>query len=164
MSRAQRFTFLGIAAVIALVAVVLLAGGGDDTSDSGEQAAATATPSARGEGEAAAGDERSEAGEAQGASPQATETPTPTPTPKPKPPLLQTGKVTKLKATEGDTVRFRVRSDTPEEIHVHAYDIEREVPAGETITVSFKATITGIVEIEFHGSGEQIGELTVESR
>jgi hypothetical protein len=160
MSRAQRFTFLGIAAVIAIVAVVLLAGGGDDTSDSGEQAAATATPSARGEGEAAAGDERSEAGEAQEASSQATGTPTP----KPKPPLLQTGKVTKLKATEDDTVRFRVRSDTPEEIHVHAYDIEREVPAGETITFSFRATITGIVEIEFHGSGEQIGELTVEPR
>jgi len=55
-----------------------------------------------------------------------------------------------------------VRSDTDEEIHVHAYDIEREVPAGKTITVSFKATITGIVEIEFHGSEEQIGELTVE--
>ena len=148
MSRAQRFTFLGIAAVIAIVAVVHLAGGGDDTSDSGEQAAATATPTS----------------EPQAASPQETETPTPTATPKPKPPLLQAGKITKLKATEGDTVRFRVRSDTPEEIHVHAYDIEREVPAGETIAVSFKATITGIVEIEFHGSEEQIGELTVEPR
>jgi hypothetical protein len=128
MSKGQRFTFLAIAAVIAIVAVVVLAGGGDD--ESGEQAAATATP-------------------------------TPEPTPKP-PPLLHAGKVTKLKATEGETVRFRVRSDTDEEIHVHAYDIEREVPAGKTITVSFKATITGIVEIEFHGSEEQIGELTVE--
>jgi hypothetical protein len=59
-------------------------------------------------------------------------------------------------------VRFGVHSDTDEEIHVHAYEIERAVPAGKTITVSFKATITGIVEIEFHGSGEQIGELTVD--
>jgi hypothetical protein len=148
MSKAQRFTFLGIAAVIAIVAVVLLAGGGDDTSDSGQPAAATATPSAT--------------NEAREASPQATETPAPTP--KPQPPLLRAGKVTKLNATQGDTVRFRVRSDTPEEIHVHAYDIERAVPAGETITVSFKATITGIVEIELHGSGEQIGQLTVEPR
>jgi hypothetical protein len=146
MSRGQRLTFLGIAAAIAIVAVVLLAGGGDDPSDSGQQAAATATPSAT--------------REPQEASPQET----PTPTPKPKPPLLQTGKVTKLEATEGDTVRFQVRSDTPDEIHVHAYDIEREVPAGKTISVSFEATITGIVEIEFHGSGEQIGELTVEPR
>jgi hypothetical protein len=145
MSKGQRFTFLAIAAVIAIVAVVVLAGGGDD--ESGEQAAATATPSATAEPEEA--------------SPQETATPTPEPTPKP-PPLLHAGKVTKLKATEGETVRFRVRSDTDEEIHVHAYDIEREVPAGKTITVSFKATITGIVEIEFHGSEEQIGELTVE--
>jgi hypothetical protein len=144
MSKGQRFTFLAIAAVIAIVAVVVLAGGGDDDpADSGEQAAATATPTAT------------------EAAPEATETPTPEPTPKP-PPLLRAGKVTKLKATEGDTVRFRVRSDTDEEIHVHAYDIERAVPAGKTVNVSFKATITGIVEIEFHGSGEQIAELTVE--
>jgi hypothetical protein len=150
MSKGQRLTFLAIAAVIAIVAVVVLAGGGDDGSgDSGQQAAATATPSAT--------------AEPQEAAPEETETPTPEPTPKP-PPLLRAGRVTELKFKEGDTVRFRVRSDTDEEIHVHAYDIEREVPAGKTITVAFKATITGIVEIEFHGSGEQIGKLTVEQR
>jgi hypothetical protein len=144
MSKGQRFTFLAIAAMIAIVAVVVLAGGGDDDpADSGEQAAATATPTAT------------------EAAPEATETPTPEPTPKP-PPLLRAGKVTKLQATEGETVRFRVRSDTDEEIHVHAYDIERAVPAGKTVNVSFKGTITGIVEIEFHGSGEQIAQLTIE--
>jgi hypothetical protein len=147
MSDGQRFTFLAIAAVIAIVAVVVLTGGGDDESDSGEQAAATATPTAT--------------AEPQEAAPLETATPTPEPTPKP-PPLLRAGKVTKLKAIEGKTVRFRVRSDTDEEIHVHAYDIERAVPAGKTVNVSFKANITGIVEIEFHGSGEQIAELTVE--
>jgi hypothetical protein len=149
MSKGQRFTFLAIAAVIAIVAVVVLTGGDDDSSDSGEQAAATATPTA------------TATAEPQEAAPEAT--PTPEPTPKP-PPLLRAGKVTKLKATEGETVRFRVRSDTDEEIHVHAYDIERAVPAGKTVNVSFKATITGIVEIEFHGSGEQIAELTVEPK
>lgn len=150
MSKGQRFTFLAIAAVIAIVAVVVLAGSGDDEpADSGEQAAATATPSAT--------------AEPQEASPQETATPTPEPTPKP-PPLLRAGKVTKLKATEGETVRFRVRSGTDEEIHVHAYDITREIPAGKTVDVAFKATITGVVEIEFHGSGEQIAELTVEPR
>jgi hypothetical protein len=147
MSKGQRFTFLAIAAVIAIVAVVVLAGGGsDEPSDSGEQAAATATPSAT--------------QEAQEAAPQATETPTPEPTPEP-PPLLRAGRVTKLEATEGKTVRFRVRSGTDEEIHVHAYDITREIAAGKTVNVAFKATITGVVEIEFHGSGETIGELTV---
>ena len=47
-------------------------------------------------------------------------------------------------------MRFRVTADEDEEIHVHGYDIEKEVPAGETIDVSFPATITGIFEIEFH--------------
>jgi hypothetical protein len=141
MSKGQRFTFLAIAAVIAIVAVVVLAGGGDD--ESGEQAAATATPSATAEPEEA--------------SPQETATPTSEP-----PPLLRAGKVTKLEATEGETVRFRVRSDTDEEIHVHAYDISRDAPAGEIVTVAFKADITGVMEIEFEHSGEQIAQLTVE--
>jgi hypothetical protein len=153
MSRGQRLTFLGIAAAIAVVAVVviLVAGGGDD-EDSGTQASATqtATPTPT--------QDQPEA------SPQETETPTPTPTatPKPKPPLLQSGKVTRLEFEEGETVRFRVRSDIDEEIHVHGYDITEAIPAGETVTVSFKGTIQGIFEIEFHGSGEVIGELRVE--
>jgi hypothetical protein len=147
MSKGQRFTFLAIAALIAIVAVVVLAGSGDESGDSGEQAAATAPPSAT--------------QEPQEAAPQATETPTPEPTPEP-PPLLRAGRVAKLEATEGKTVRFRVRSDTDEEIHVHAYDIYRDIPAGKTVNVAFKADITGIIEIEFHGSGETIAELKVE--
>jgi hypothetical protein len=142
-------TFLGIAVVIAVVAVILIAGSGDDDTDTEQTAATpTATPT--------------ETAAPQEASPQDTPTPTPTPTPEPKPPLLQSGKVTRLDYKKDDTARFRVRSDQDEEIHVHGYDIEKEVPGGETVTVSFKATIEGIFEIEFHSSGEQIGELRVE--
>ena len=144
MTRGQRLTFLGIAAVIAIVAVILLAGGGDET-DNAANSAQTATPTAT---------ETASDGEA-------TATPTPTATPKP-PPLLQAGKVRKLSFDEGDTVRFRVRSDTAEEIHVHGYDITKEIPPNKTTAVSFKASITGIFEIEFHGSGTQIAELKVE--
>ena len=134
MSRRQRFTFLAIAVVIAVIAAVALADTSEDDDDQPSQTAATETA-----------------------------TPTPTPTPKP-PPLLTAGKVTELNFTEDETVRFRVRSDAPEEIHVHCYDITRDVPAGETITVSFKASITGICEIEFHNSGEPIGELRVDPK
>lgn len=77
-------------------------------------------------------------------------------------PLLQAGGVTKLNATQGDTVTFRVESDTDEEVHVHGYDLKYDVAAGETKSISFEAGLTGIFEIEFEGSGEQIGELTVE--
>jgi hypothetical protein len=144
MSARQRFTFLAIAVVIAVVAVIVLA----DTSEDDEQpsqTAATATPTATA---------------TESAEETATATPTPTPTPEP-PPLLTAGKVAELEFTEGETIRFRVRSGEPEEIHVHCYDITRDVPAGRTINVSFKATITGTCEVEFHNSGESIAELTV---
>ncbi len=61
-------------------------------------------------------------------------------------------------------MRFRVRSDVDEEIHIHGYDIAKDIEAGETISVSFKATITGIFEIEFEDSAEQIAELRVDPR
>ncbi len=92
-----------------------------------------------------------------------TETPTPTPTATPKPPpLLKAGKVKKLTYDKGETVRFRVVSDTAEEVHIHGYDIKKDLEPNKTATVSFKATITGIFEIEFEGSATQIGELKVE--
>jgi hypothetical protein len=141
MTRAQRLSFLGIAVVIAVVAVILLASGGDET-DKASNSAQTPTPTASG------GD--------------ATATPTATATPKPQPPLLQAGKVKTLTYNEGDTVRFRVRSDKAEEVHIHGYDIKKELEPNQTETVSFKASITGIFEIEFEGSATQIAELKVE--
>jgi hypothetical protein len=146
MSRGQRLTFLGIAAVIAVVAVILLAGGGGDDSGDRSNAASTATPTATEDTGGAAAEEA---------------TPTPTPKPKPKPPLLKAGSEKALTFEEGETVRFRVTSDEDEEIHVHGYDITKEVPAGETVNVSFKATITGIFEIEFHHSGALLAQLKV---
>ena len=145
MSRNQRLGFLGIAAVIAVAAIIVLsAGGGDDEQEatSTAQQTATHTTTATPEGE--------------------TPTPTPSPTPKPKPPLLQAGKVTKLRFSEGETVRFRVRHDAPEHVHVHGFDIVKDLEPGKTVTISFKATITGIFEIELEDSAEQIGELRVD--
>ena len=142
MSRGQRFTFLAIALVIAVAAIVVLADTSEDETEP-TQSAATATP------EASPGEEE-------------TPTATPTPTPRPQPPLLTAGRVRELEYTEGDTIRFRVRSDAPEEIHVHCYDITRAVPPGRIISVSFEADITGICEVELHNSGESIAELRVE--
>jgi len=149
MSRSQRFTFLGIAALIAVVAVVVILAAGGDDEDTGTPSSATqtATPTPT-------QDE---------ASPQETETPTPTPTAEPVP-LLKAGKVTRLEFKEGDTIKFRVTSEEDEEVHVHGYDIARDIGAGETISMSFKATIEGIFEIEFEHAKEQIGELRVEPK
>lgn len=84
-----------------------------------------------------------------------------TPKPKPKTPLLTTAKVTELEVDKGDIVRFRARSSAGDEVHVHGYDISKEAPPGETISMSFKADLEGIFEIEFEQSGTEIGRLTV---
>ena len=151
MSRNQRLTFLGIAAAIAVVAISVLTvgGGSDDNAEASANTSAqqTATPTAEKTEEAAA-----------------TETPTPTPTPKPQPPLLQAGKVTKLRYDEGETVRFRVRHPEAEEVHVHGYNIAKDLEPNQTVAVSFPASITGIFEIELEHSGEQIAELRVDPK
>ena len=150
MSRNQRLSFLGIAAVIAVVAVIVLtAGGGADETeqDSADNAAATATATAT---------PSEDAGQQ-----ESTPTPTPTPTPKPQPPLLVAGKVTKLRLTEGETVRFRVRSDAADHVHIHGYDIMKDVEPGKTANVAFKATITGIFEVELEGAHVQIAQIVV---
>jgi hypothetical protein len=143
MSRAQRLSFLGIAVVIAIVAIVVLADSSEDpATPPADNADATATPT-------------------EGASAADTPTPTPTPTPKPQPPLLDGSKVVKLEFTEGDTVRFRVKSDAAEEVHVHGYNIAKDVEPGQVTTVSFPASITGIFEIEYEHAKQQIAELRV---
>ena len=148
MTRNQRLTFLGIAAVIAVVAIVIFAvsGGSDDTSQNTAEQTATPSPTPTAAGE------------------ESTPTATATATPAPQPPLLQAGKVAKLRYTEGETVRFRVVSDTAEEVHVHGYDIKKDLEPGQTATMSFKASITGIFEIEFEQSAEQIAELRVDPK
>jgi len=142
MSRGQRLTFLGIAAAIAVAAVILFAAGGDGTDDASKSAStATPTPNASAEGTASA---------------------TATATPKPKPPpLLQAGTEKALTFKQGQTVRFRVRNDEKEEVHVHGYDIKKDLEPGKTETVAFKATIPGIFEIELEGSGTPLAQLKV---
>lgn len=69
--------------------------------------------------------------------------------------------VAELEYDAGEEVRFRVRSNTADEVHVHGYDVTKEVPAGRPVTVTFPAELEGIYEAELHGSGEQIAEIRV---
>jgi hypothetical protein len=143
VSRAQRLSFLAVAVVIAVVAVIVLTSGGDDEPDT---TSATATPTAT----AAPGETGTPA-------PEATRPPH-----RPAPPTLTPGKVMDLRFKENDIVRFRVRSDVADEVHVHGYDLMKDVEPGQTITFSFPATITGIFEIELENAGEQIAQLRVD--
>lgn len=71
------------------------------------------------------------------------------------------GGVQQLEFDAGERVRFTVRSNEADEIHVHGYDVTERLPAGRAVPVSFPAEIEGIFEVELHGSGMQIAELRV---
>jgi hypothetical protein len=148
MSRSTRLGLLAVALVILVVAFVALRPSADDSETTAD--APTATPTLT---------------ETATPAPGATETPTPSPTPKPTVdpgPLLTGSTVVKIRVDKGETVRFRVRSPHDEEVHIHGYDIKKDVKAGQTAKVSFKATIDGIFEIEFEDAGKQIAELRVD--
>ena len=150
MSRTQRLAMLGVAALIAVIALVVIPGG-DDEADTPQPAAQT-TPQ-----------ETTSSPTTDGASTTAAE-PKPEPKPKPKPPLLRAGREPELDFKKGDTIRFRVRHPEAEEVHVHGYDISRDLEPGKTVTMSFKATIEGIFEVELEHSGTPIASLKVEPK
>jgi hypothetical protein len=66
---------------------------------------------------------------------------------------------------EGDRVTLRITTvGEPTEIHVHGYDLEREIAPGEPTTLEFEADLTGRFEIEDHASGAVLGALLVRPR
>jgi hypothetical protein len=71
------------------------------------------------------------------------------------------GGVAELSYSAGERIRFKVRSDVAGEIHVHGYDLTKDVEAGGTVGFDFAATIEGVFETELEDRGEQILELRV---
>jgi hypothetical protein len=71
------------------------------------------------------------------------------------------GGIAEISVNEGEPVRFRVRSAVADEVHVHGYDIGKDVRAGGSVSFDFPATIEGVFEAELESRKEQILELTV---
>ena len=65
---------------------------------------------------------------------------------------------------EGDRVKLLLTSDELVEVHLHGYDLEREIGPGVTTTLSFEADLTGRFEIKGHESEEVLGVLLVQPR
>ena len=72
------------------------------------------------------------------------------------------GGVQELKVKKDGQVHLTVNSDTPDEIHVHGYDLMKDVEKGGSVKFDFKATIDGRFEIELEDAKEQIADLSVE--
>ena len=142
---------VGLAALAAIVVLfVVLAGGGDDDSDTSgtgttqaQTQPATGATVTTGQGQA---------------------------NPKPQKPATARivvvggkprGGVERLAYERGDRIQFAVTSDVADVVHVHGYDVSKDVPAGGTARFSVPARLEGVFEVELEARHEQIAELRV---
>ena len=59
-------------------------------------------------------------------------------------------------------MQLLVSSDVDDEVHVHGYEIEKEVAAGQSVTIDFTANQTGVFEVETHESNLLLLQLQVQ--
>jgi hypothetical protein len=71
------------------------------------------------------------------------------------------GGVRRLEYNADEQIRFKVESDVSDEVHIHGYDLIKDVKAGGPVGFDFPATIEGVFEVELEGREEQILELRV---
>ena len=71
------------------------------------------------------------------------------------------GGIVRRAVTEGDRVVIVVKSDVADHVHLHGYDIMRDVVAGGMARIAFEAALPGRFEVELEDRGVQIAELTV---
>jgi len=145
VERGQRIGLIGAALIVAAVLFILFQ---PDDSDDDTKPTRTAT-------------EQTLQGE-----PTAT-----VPGPKPKPEFEEIriadgsvqGGERRITVSKDDVARIEVRSDAPDEIHLHGYDITKDVARGQPARFRVKADIEGVFEIEAHDLGHVIvGTLVVE--
>jgi plastocyanin len=142
MTRNTRVLLIAAAVAVAIVAiVVVVSGGGDDNKDS--TTAASSTPaSTTGSGK--------------------------TTPPKPAIPVVTikngkaVGGVQTISVKKGDRARFVVKSDAAYEIHLHGFDIAKDVKAGGSVSYDVKTDAPGIYEFEIEDTSTKIGQVKVE--
>jgi hypothetical protein len=109
----------------------------------------------------------------------ATQTTTPTTTVPPPPPRPPTpppparvrivirdgqpvGGVRRVTVSKGRRVVLIVTSDVTDHVHLHGYDVMRDVGPGRAARLSFRATIVGTVEVELEDRRVPIARVTTQ--
>jgi hypothetical protein len=133
MSRGQRIGLLAAIVVIAVVAFVIAKPGSDDNDKSSTQAA----------------DKQSAP-----AGPQTTRIQLKNHRP--------VGGRKTIKVTSGDRVLIVVRSDKPDTVHLHGYDIEQEITPSKPGRYAFTAKNEGAFDMESHTTEEKIAVVQVQ--
>lgn len=73
------------------------------------------------------------------------------------------GPVKKIKLRKGERVRVEVHgSGSPDEAHLHGYNLTRRLAPGRPARFSFLARLEGIFELELHSTHLQLAQLRVE--
>jgi hypothetical protein len=150
-----RLLIIGAGAVIVVALFLVLRPGGDDDTDAAPPTTTAETATTATEA----------------SPPPATPPPTaPPPVPKPKPAVIRiriqggkpVGGITRATVKKGRQVRLVVRSDVADHVHVHGYDLMRDVVPGKPMQLAFRATVPGGFEIELEDRGLQVAELRVQ--
>ena len=63
---------------------------------------------------------------------------------------------------QGSKVVIRVSADVSDEVHLHGYDLARDVAPGKPAVIAFAADLPGRFEAELESRGQQILDLKVE--
>jgi hypothetical protein len=71
------------------------------------------------------------------------------------------GGIAQLRYKHGQTIDLTVTSDVADEIHIHGYDLHKDVTKGGSVHFSFPASIEGTIVIELESRKEQIASLMV---
>jgi len=71
------------------------------------------------------------------------------------------GGIKRVTVEQGEVVRVVVRSDVVDHVHVHGYDVLRDVGPGRPALMAFRATVAGGFEIELEERGLQIAQVEV---
>jgi hypothetical protein len=152
MRPATRIALLAAVVVIAVVGFVVLKPDDDDETGS---SASTATPTTETTSTTGKGDKP--------AKPQKPEQP-------PSPPVAKVrigadaqpvGGVRELEFGKGQQVEFIVDSQVEDHVHVHGYDIMKDVAPGKPVKFSFEGDIDGQFEVELEDRAVEIISLRV---
>jgi hypothetical protein len=152
MTRAQRLTMVAVALVIVVVGFIALRPGSDSGDKSSDNAQTTTNSGTTNNNSGTTNTGTGTGGPLEGA------------------PRVATINVVNGKAdggiktitfSKGDQIRLKVNSDTADEVHIHGYDIHKDVDAGGSVRFTFPASIDGRFEIELEDAKEQIAQLEV---
>lgn len=70
------------------------------------------------------------------------------------------GGVRRVTIAKGRRVALVVMSDVADHVHLHGYDLTKDLVPGRPSTLAFRATIVGTVEAELEERGVQIASVT----